>query len=121
MLYIDNIIVSDMYASRSEAPAGSDVSDREQSILAWWAEKAGKEEYLKAVYLLQDEAGLSFKEVRAWLIPFQYIRKLAAEWKCSEENIHNLRRRGSDKIRRAGEKYGKEVLGKIPAYLYHIF
>ena len=121
MLYIDNIIVSNVCASRSGELTSAVVSEREQSILSWWAEKAGKEEYLRAVYLLQDEAGLSFKEARAWLIPFQYIRKLAAEWKCSEENIHNLRRRGSDKIGKANGRYGNDVLGKIPAYLYHVF
>ncbi|MDR0334693.1 MAG: hypothetical protein LBH69_02265 [Methanomassiliicoccaceae archaeon] len=109
-----------MYASGSKEQIAANVSDAEQSILSWWAEKAGKEEYLTAVYLLQDKAGLSFKEARAWLIPFQYIRKLAAEWKCSEENIHNLRRRGGDKIRKTGDNCGEEVLCRIPAYLYHI-
>jgi len=121
MLYIDNIIVSDMPASGAKERIGAKASGGYESILSWWAEKAGKEEYLAAVYLLQDEAGLSFKEARAWLMPFQYVRKLAAEWKCSEENIHNLRRRGSDKIRKTEDRNGEGILSKIPAYLYHIF
>jgi len=110
-----------MYASESKERADARVSQEEQSILSWWAEKAGKGDYLNAVYLLQDKAGLSFKEARAWLIPFQYVRKLAAEWNCSEENIHNLRRRGSDKIRKTNDDNGEGILSKIPAHLYHIF
>ncbi|MCL2143061.1 MAG: hypothetical protein FWH44_02225 [Methanomassiliicoccaceae archaeon] len=104
-----------MYVSASERQSGAD--ERPQDILSWWAEKAGREEYLAAIFLLQDRAGLSFKEARAWLMPFQYVGKLAADWGCSEENVHNLRRRGSEKIRNAA---GGELLGKIPAYLYHI-
>ena len=121
MLYSYNIIVSDMHASESKEQIDTKISEVNESVISWWAEKAGKEEYLTAIYLLQDRAGLSFKEARAWLIPFQYVKKLAAEWRCSEENIHNLRRRGSDKIRRADDKGGETVLSGIPAYLYHIF
>jgi len=86
-----------------------------------WAERSGRERYLAAIYLLQDRGRLSFKEARAWLLPSQFIRRLAAEWGCSEENIHNLRRRGSDKIRMTENDNGESVLSEIPAYLYHIF
>ena len=89
-------------------------TEKKQDILSWWIGKIGKEEYMRIIYLLQEEANLSFKEARAWLLPHQFVKRLAALWGCSEENVYKLRRKAIDKIEMT------EVMGKIPAAYYHI-
>lgn len=80
-----------------------------------------KGEYAQAMFRLQDEVGLGFREARALLMPSQSLKALAAEWKCSAENVYNLARKGREKV----EKYvaGDEDLYAelVPARMCHIF
>ena len=64
-----------------------------------WAEFIGIERYEHAVYRLQDEIGLTFKEARVILTPHQEIAELAEKWGCSLENIYNLARSARKKVK----------------------
>jgi len=98
---------------------GIETQDREDAI-SCWQRIIGKDNYIETAYLLQDEADLTFKEVKAWLLPDRFIRYLADDWSCTEENIYKLRRKAMDKIdaTRTGEEDG--VLSKIPVNFYHV-
>jgi hypothetical protein len=102
----------------SEKAAAAE-AEKKQDILSWWEGKIGRNEYIRVIYLLQDRAGLSFKEARAWLLPHQFVRRLSEDWNCTEENIYKFRRRAADKIRAAAGTE-KNVLQDIPAAYYHI-
>ena len=74
-----------------------------------WPEYVGLEKYALAIYRLQNEAGLTFKEARAMLTPDEYDKDLMAEWGCSYENICNLSRKGHAKV----NKYAGGDIRKI--------
>jgi len=63
-----------------------------------WAEIVGAEKYALAIYRLQNEAGLTFKEARALLTPLQAMRNLTEEWNCSHEDIIALGEKGQAKL-----------------------
>ncbi|MCL2712899.1 MAG: hypothetical protein FWD37_06500, partial [Methanomassiliicoccaceae archaeon] len=86
----------------------------EPDILAWWARLVGRDRYINVIHLLQEEAGLTFKEAKAWLLPRMYISRLAKDWECTEKNIYKLRSKASDKIETT------DVMTKIPVRFYNI-
>ena len=87
-----------------------------------WPDATNMDEdaYYKALFRLQDEVGLGFREARAVLMPQQLLHGLAEEWGCTKENVYNLVRRGYSKI----EKYtgGDEDLEAklVPADLSYV-
>ncbi len=73
-------------------------------------------QYYKAMYRLQDMAGLTFKEAQAVLASPRTVQ-LAEKWGTTPENVYNLMRKGYNKIRRSGhdirEIYSDELLLRI--------
>ncbi|MDR0198316.1 MAG: hypothetical protein LBI08_01055 [Methanomassiliicoccaceae archaeon] len=86
-----------------------------------WEKYIGIEKYALVIYRLQHEAGLTFKEARATLRPFQVIPDLAEEWGCSEENIHNMRRIGREKVKKAAGDDVEMTRRLLPLELCHVF
>jgi len=86
-----------------------------------WAEFIGAEKYALAIYRLQNEAGLTFKESRALLTPWDGRKELAEEWGCSVENVYNLSRKGYEKLDRhtGGDFLKNEELA--PTLMRHAF
>ena len=112
-------MVSSMYASEARERSAERTS--EKTSRPTWAEHVGEEAYALAIYRLQNEADLSFKEARATLLPVQLIKPLAEEWGCSVENVYNLRRKGMDKVRELTGGNDKEFARFLPSELSHIF
>jgi len=63
-----------------------------------WAEIVGVKDYALAIYRLQNEAGLTFREARAVLTPLQAVRNLMEEWNCSLDDIEDLVEKGREKL-----------------------
>ncbi|MCL2712669.1 MAG: hypothetical protein FWD37_05310 [Methanomassiliicoccaceae archaeon] len=106
-----------MYASK----AHENVAVPKKSTRPTWEEYVGIEKYALTMYMLQKEAGLSFKEARATLRPVQVMENLAKEWGCSEENIYNLRRRGIEKVRKVTGDNDDEFERLLPEKLCHVY
>jgi len=109
-----------MNATNIQTQTGSEASAHEKKRPTW-EEYVGIEEYAMAIYRLQKDAGLSFREARATLRPFQVIPNLAEEWGCTVENIHNMRRIGHDKVRKFADGDGETIERLLPQELTHIF
>jgi len=112
-------MVSNMYASKTKEKDAEVTSEKRPSQT--WMEYIGEEAYALAIYRLQNEAGLSFKEARATLLPVLMAKTLAEEWGCSRENIYNMRRKGIEKIREATGGDNKEIMRLMPLKMSHIF
>jgi len=86
-----------------------------------WMEHIGEGTYALAVYRLQNEAGLTFKEARATLLPIQLIKVLAEEWGCSAENVYNLHRKGLEKVWAVTGDDNEKIERLLPQRMCHIF
>ena len=61
-------------------------------------------QYYKAMYRLQDMAGLTFKEAQAVLASPRTVQ-LAEKWGTTSENVYNLMRKGLQKVERSGHDF----------------
>jgi len=69
-------------------------------------------DYAMCMLLLQDQAGLSYKEARAVLYRmWESIDSLAKEFDISYEGVYNLVRRGDEKVKSTG-KTVEEICGE---------
>jgi hypothetical protein len=85
-----------------------------------WPEYIGLKKYAIAIYRLQEEADLTFKEARACLTPIQCVEGLAKEWGCSKENIYNLQRSGRRKVVEYTKGNGEETQRLMPRDICHV-
>ena len=85
-----------------------------------WIEFIGTERYACAIYRLQEEAGLTFKEARALLTPEQDDKDLAEMWGCSLENIYNLARRGREKVKKITGDDHEKYREYVPQYMSYV-
>ena len=83
-----------------------------------WPEYVGLEKYALAIYRLQNEAGLTFKEARAVLTPDEADEELREEWGCSIENVYNLARKGWAKLDKYADGDGLKKLKLAPCDLW---
>lgn len=87
-----------------------------------WYQGASEEEFALAMYRLQDRCGLTFREAVAVLNPKPYLESLAEQWDVTKEAVHNLSRRGWDKIwTTVGEENWEAVDELVPTHFTHIF
>ena len=102
--------------SKAEAILVTEVKTKPKT----WAEFIGAEKYALAIYRLQNEVGLTFKEARAMLTPSEFDIELTEEWGCSIENIYNLSRKGWAKLNKHTGGDGLKNLEFAPTYMWHI-
>ena len=95
-------------------------SEEKQRTRKTWPEHRGLEAYAVAIYRLQDEADLTFREARACLTPMQCVEALAKEWGCSKENIYNLQRSGRRKVVEYAKGDSKETQRLMPQKMCHV-
>ena len=87
-----------------------------------WYQGASEEEFALSVYRLQDRCGLTFREAVAVLNPKSHLGSLAEQWGVTKEAIHNLNRRGWDKIwTTVGEENWEAVNELVPTHFVHVF
>lgn len=87
-----------------------------------WYQGASKEEFALSVYKLQEQCGLTFREAVAVLNPNAYFGDLAEHWNVTKEAVHNLNRRGWDKIwNTIGEENWEAADELVPTHFVHIF
>jgi len=86
-----------------------------------WAEIVGAEKYALAIYRLQNEVGLTFREARALLTPIEGIKNLIVEWGCPFKDIYDLMEKGQAKLDKhtGGDHWKNEELA--PTLMQHIF
>jgi len=111
-------MVINVYASGTREQIMDAAAEKKPSARA---EYIGEEAYALAVYRSQNEAGLSFGETGAALLPIRLMKVLAEERGCSTENVCNLRRRGLDKIWAVTGDDNKEFARLMPQNMRHIF
>ena len=80
-----------------------DADDRDDD--AW-------KQYYKAMYWLQDMAGLTFKEAQAVLASPRTVQ-LAEKWGTTPENVYNLMRKGLRKVEISGHNLRDIVSEKL--------
>jgi len=85
-----------------------------------WFSQVDKVELASLIYRLQDEVGLTFKEAYSILFPDEATPELAEKWKCTENNVLNLRRKGWAKIH-AYTKDEDLISDLAPTSYWHVF
>lgn len=87
-----------------------------------WFQGASEEEFALMVYRLQEKCDLTFREAIAVLNPNHAFGDLAKHWSITKEAVHNLNRRGWDKIWAVvGEENWDAADELVPTYFTHVF
>lgn len=82
---------------------------------------ADEGEYAKAIFRLQNEVGLEFREARAVLMPTEFTEDLAKEWGITFEELCVISRRGIEKVESFTGNDPAKNEEFMPTALSHIF